>query len=62
MKSFLSSLNPINIFWGGGHGVYNRFDCLKYWIIKIWKQVFARKDLKVIEVKYSKRNKNFFTI
>lgn len=53
IKSFILSLNPTALFWGAGHGVYNRLDCFKYWSIKNWTKVFNRNDLKVEKVKYS---------
>jgi len=53
IKNFITTLNPINIFWGAGHGIYNRIDCFRYWSIENWRKVFERNDLEVIDIKQS---------
>jgi ubiquinone/menaquinone biosynthesis C-methylase UbiE len=53
IKSFITTLNPINILWGAGHGVYNRKDCFKYWSVENWIKVFTKNSLDVLEVKQS---------
>lgn len=53
IKSFIMTLNPFNILWGSGHGVYNRINCFKYWSVKNWEKVFNKNDLEVLEVKQS---------
>ena len=53
IKSFITTLNPLNILWGSGHGVYNRINCFKNWSIPSWKNVFIKNNLEVMEIKQS---------
>lgn len=50
IKSFFTTINPLNIFWGAGHGVYNRLDCFRFWSIPYWSSIFHKNNLEVIEV------------
>lgn len=47
---FIKSINPINFFWGAGHGVYDRVDCLKYWGIREWENKFIKNNFEIINV------------
>jgi 2-polyprenyl-3-methyl-5-hydroxy-6-metoxy-1,4-benzoquinol methylase len=53
IKSFITTLNPFNLIWGSGHGVYNRLNCFKNWSISNWKKVFIKNNLEIIDVKQS---------
>ncbi|GAB6074882.1 class I SAM-dependent methyltransferase [Nautilia lithotrophica] len=50
IKNFILTLNPINLIWGAGHGVYNRFGCLYYWKREKWKETFERNNLVVEDI------------
>lgn len=54
LYSFIKSLNPINLIWGPGHGVYNRMDCFKKWKVEEWKKVFEENNLEVIDIQSTK--------
>lgn len=51
--SMVKTLNPLNLIWGSGHGVYNRMDCFKKWKIEEWKNVFKKNNLEVIDISSS---------
>lgn len=53
IKSMMITLNPLNIFWGSGHGVHNRINCFKNWSIINWTKVFKNNKLTVLEVTQS---------
>jgi 2-polyprenyl-3-methyl-5-hydroxy-6-metoxy-1,4-benzoquinol methylase len=53
IKSFIYCINPYNIFWGSGHGLYNRLGCFKNWRVESWKRVFNKNNLDTIDIKTS---------
>jgi SAM-dependent methyltransferase len=52
-RSMILTLNPVNIFWGPGHGVNNRVNCFKKWKISYWRRIFEKAGWRITEVESS---------